>query len=308
MNKMKNKITTFILLTRRNVLMFLTNKTTVFFSLLANVIILSLYLLFLKENYVNILNDSLGELSGLMNSKLIDGFVNSYLIAGILGTTCLTVALNSLGVMVKDREDKVDQDYKASPVSKTLVSLSYFLGALICTFIIGAIFLTLSIVVLGVTGSLFLSFFGIIKLYFILLLGCISSTTLMVIVASFFKSSSGLGAFGGIVSAIAGFLIGAYMPITQFSEGIQIFSNSLPASHVAALLRQELLSPVLNEMNFVLDGADGGGFALAMKDVFAFDLNFFGNMIGANVMYIYVSITAVLFGVISVFVFKKLNK
>ncbi|MFI3329312.1 MAG: ABC transporter permease [bacterium] len=303
---MKNKLLTFTLLTRRNVLLFLTNKTTVFFSLLANVIILSLYLLFLKTNYVTILTDSLAGLE--ISAKLIDGFVNSYLIAGILGTTCITVALNSLSVMVKDREDKVDLDYKSSPVSKTLVSLSYFLGALICTFIIGAVFLTLSLIVLAVTGSFYLSIFGVIKLYLILLLGCISSTTIMVIVASFFKSSSGLGAFGGIVSAVSGFLIGAYMPISQFSDGIQIFSNTLPASHIAALLRNELLNPVLNEINVALAGSDGGMFAITMREVFAFKLNFFGNTINMDAMYIYVAVSSVVFGAISVFVFKKLNK
>lgn len=300
---MKNKFLSFSLLTRRNILMFLTNKTTVFFSLLANIILLSLYLLFLKENYVSTLEE-IASGFGTLDTKLMNGFINSYLISGILGTTCITVALNSLIVMVKDKEDKVDLDYKSSPISKVLVSLSYFIGALISTYIIGVIFLTIGLIALSIGGTMYLSVSGIISVYLILLLGCISSTTLMIIIASFFKSSSGLGAFGGIVSAVVGFLIGAYMPISQFSDSIQIFSNVLPASHVTGLLRYELLTPVLNEMNLSL----GSSFTNIMSEVFALELNFFGTMISSPVMYVYVIVTSILLGALSVLVFKKLNK
>lgn len=302
-----NNLLTFVILTKRNILVFLKDKVTVFISLLANIIILGLYLLFLKENYVSILNSALGDLSSLIDDNLVDGFINSYLIAGILGTTCITVSLNSLTVMVRDREVHADLDYKSSPVSKVIVSLAYFTGSLLSTFGIGAIFLTVSLIVLQLSSTLFLTSLGIAKLYFLLFLGCFSANTIMIIVASFFKSASGIGAFGGILSAITGFLIGAYIPITQFSDGIQIFCNSLPASHVAALLRNELLTPILDEMNLALGGIDNGMLTTALMETFAFDLNFFGTMVDVNTMYVYVIITAILFSVISVFVFKKLN-
>ena len=49
------------------------------------------------------------------------------------------------------------------------------------------------------------------------------------LITMFFKSTNASGAFIGILSASSGFVIGAYIPISEFSGTIQTICNIFPA-------------------------------------------------------------------------------
>ena len=55
----------FIGLTKRNLLLFFKDRQTIVFSLLTSIIMLFLYLLFLKETFVDAVNGALKEYSGM---------------------------------------------------------------------------------------------------------------------------------------------------------------------------------------------------------------------------------------------------
>ena len=136
----------FIGLTKRNMLVYLRDKATVFFSLLSPLIILFLYLMFLKQNYVDSVN---GVISGagiqdFITQSQVDGFVNSWLISGILASSCITVPLSSLTLIVTDKETQKDYDLNASPVKKWKLGISYLVAAFLNTFIITFIILSTS--------------------------------------------------------------------------------------------------------------------------------------------------------------------
>ncbi len=72
--------------------------------------------------------------------------------------------------------------------------------------------------------------------YGIVLLGSVSSTTLYMVVVLLFKNSSTCTAFFGILSAASEFVIGAYIPLSQFSDGVQSVCNLFPASHITSMI------------------------------------------------------------------------
>ena len=66
---------------------------------------------------------------------------------------------------------------------------------------------------------------------------------------NFFLTSQGqISAVGSIVSSCYGFISGAYMPISQFSEGLQTVISFLPGTYGTVLLRYHSMRGPLAEM------------------------------------------------------------
>lgn len=301
----KQKLNAYLGMSKRNIKVFFRDRSTVFFSILSPLIVLVLYILFLKQTYVDVINNQVEGLQGLVTNKDIDTFINLWLLSGILGTSCITVALNSLTIIVVDKHQKIDYDYNASPISGPIVALSYFTGAFINTLIIGTCILTVGLVYTSVIATSYISFSSLIMIYITLIIGCASSNLIMMIVVSFFNSPSGLGAFSGIVSAAVGFIIGAYMPVSQFDLSIQTIANIIPGSHITSLFRNYLMSGVLDHINESIIGLDGGAFSSTMKELFSFDLNVFSMKLGINQMIIYSLSSIVIFLGLNILFYKK---
>lgn len=111
----------FLGLTKRNLLLFFKDKQSIIFSLLTSMIVLALYLLFLKDTFVNAMDSAMNQfpsLSSLIDKNDKDMFANLILLTGILGSAMITVPYNCLITLVKDRENKVDYDILATPLKK----------------------------------------------------------------------------------------------------------------------------------------------------------------------------------------------
>ena len=306
--KFRQNLNAYLGMTKRNILLFFKDKTTLFFSMLAPLIVFMLYILFLKDTYLDSLKSSLGEMKEYIDMKDIDSIANAWLLAGILGSSCITVSLNSLQVMVLDKNNKIDYDYNSSPISNISVILAYFTGAFLNTFMIAGGILTIGLIIINSISSLYLSFTTIILLYLVTILGSASATIIMMIIVSFFKRSSALGAFSGIVSAAIGFIIGAYIPLSSLSSEIQGILSLVPGSHVACLYRNLLMDGLMNHINSGLNGIDGGAFNNIINNAFALNLNMFSYKTTTTFMSIYSSSSIVLALGINVILYKQTLK
>ena len=124
----------------------------------------------------------------------------------------------------------------------------------------------------------------------------------------FFKSSSAAAAFFGILTAASGFVIGAYIPISQFSSTVQTVCNVCPASQICALLRNALLSGIADKMNDSIGGLDNGLFISSVKETMTFNCSVFGNQMSVNSMCIYVLIFTLVSLTAMVFLYTKVYK
>ena len=108
-------------------------------------------------------------------------------------------------------------------------------------------------------------------------------TALSSIVNHFLSTQGQMSAVGTIVSAGYGFLCGAYMPISQFSEGLQKVLGFLPGTYGTSLLRNHALRGVFAEMehqgfpNEVVEG---------IRDSIDCNLYFFGDKVETGTMYL----------------------
>lgn len=301
----------FIGLTKRNLLIFFKDKQSVIFSLMTSIIVFVLYLLFLRGTFVDAIQSAMKEAPGLadlVQDKDVEMYANLTLLVGILGSALITVPFNCLTAVVRDKENRVDYDILSTPIRRWQVILSYFTAAVISAVIMTGIILTLGLLLLGTQGDLYMGVKEIAQAYGIVALGSFSATALFMIVVLFFKSSSACGAFFSMVSAAAGFVIGAYIPISQFSDGVQTVCNIFPASQVTILLRNALLNALLRHMDAAIGGLDNGMFVESIKETFSFDASLFGQNYGMSSMIIYVAAFMVLCVAVMIFVYGKTYK
>lgn len=281
----------FIGLTKRNLLLFFKDKQSVAFSLLTSIIVLALYLLFLKGTFVDSITgviDSHAGLGGLITDGDISMFANLILLTGILGSAMITVPFNCLTGVVKDRENRIDYDILSTPIRRGGIILSYFVSASVSSIILNGIILAVGLVTIGLQGDVGLSVVGVVKAFGVVSLGSVSATALFMPFVLLFKSSNASGAFFGILSAAAGFVIGAYIPISQFSKGVQTVCNLFPASQITIILRNILTTGLLNRIDSGIGGLDNGLFVASVKDIFTFKAFLFTGELTVGGMLIYI--------------------
>ncbi|MBO7335073.1 MAG: ABC transporter permease [Lachnospiraceae bacterium] len=295
--------------TRRNILIYFKDKSSIIFSMITPIIVFLLYVLFLKGTFVNGLNNAAAPIKDFIKAGDIDSLANGFLLAGILGSSLITVPYNCLITIVNDRERKVDYDILSTPLSRVEIILSYFAGAAACAFIMSAVILTVGLTALSLSGEMYLTGKVIAMLYLTALLGSLSSTAIFMIVVMFFKTNASVGAFMGIISAAAGFIIGAFIPLSEFSKGVQNFCFLFPATAVTILLRRNILSGVLSNIDTTLNGLDGGLFKQTVEEAFDFKFKFMGNLLSeAGTCYYILGVTllaVIAIGVIYPKVYKR---
>ena len=266
----------FIGLTRRNLLVFYKDILAIIFSLLTSIIVFVLYLLFLKGTFTDDLTGTMNGLESIIDANLVDMFVNGILLSGILGSATITVPFTCLQTIVKDKEAGVDSDICSTPIKRWKIILSYFTASGISAFFLTSLILTAGLIILNIMGAMHMPAISVASCYGIILLGSISSTALFMFVMLLMRSSSTSAAFFGILSAASGFVIGAYIPLSRFSDSVMSFCNLFPASHITSMLRKYLLTGVTDSINSDINGLDNGAFISAVKDVFSFNATSFG--------------------------------
>ena len=276
---------------KRNLLLFFKDWQSILFSLLTSIIVLVLYLLFLKGTFVSAIQRAMEQYPGLASmvpQKDIDMFANLFLLSGILGSAMISVPFSCITVLVKDRANKVDYDILATPMKREQIILAYFISAVLTSILLNSIILAVGLIGIRMQGNMYLNISQVVKAFSVVALGSISASAIFMIVVLFFKTVSACEAFFGILSAASGFVIGAYIPISQFSNEVQTVCNLFPASQITIMLRNILLNGLLEHINTSLQGVDQGMFVLSLKEYFTFQAKLFNGYLDMNKMLEYI--------------------
>ena len=276
---------------KRNVLLFFKDWQSILFSLLTSIIVLVLYLLFLKGTFVSAIQRAMEQYPGLASmvpQKDIAMFANLFLLSGILGSAMISVPFSCITVLVKDRANKVDYDILATQLKRGQIIFAYFVSAVLSSTLLTGFILAIGLVGISLQGDAHLNAIQLVKSFAVVALGSISASAIFMIVVLFFKSVSACEAFFGLLSAASGFVIGAYIPISQFSNEVQTVCNLFPASQITIMLRNILLNGLLEHVNTSLAGMDQGMFVLSLKEYFTFQAKLFNGYLDMNKMLEYI--------------------
>lgn len=271
---------TVLALIKRNVKLFFKDKGMFFTSLITPAILLVLYSTFLANVYRDTFTSSLPQGFNL-SEKLINGLVSGELISSILAVSCVTVAFCSNMLMVQDKVSGAVKDLTVSPVKPSVLAISYYFANLISTLLICYTASGICFVYIALTGW-YMSFADVILILldvtFLVLFGNALSS-----VVNFFLSSQGqISAVGTIISSGYGFICGAYMPISSFSDGLQKVISCLPGTYGTALVRNHAMRGALSEMQH------SGVPATVIEEIknsVDCNINFFGKSVRVFAMY-----------------------
>lgn len=295
----------FTALTARNTKLFFKDKGMFFTSLITPIILLVLYVTFLANVYRDSFLSALPK-GVIVPDKLINGLVGGQLFSSLLAVCCVTVAFCSNMLMVQDKVSGARSDLTITPVKKSILALSYYVATLISTLIICLIAAGACFLYLGKVGW-YLSASDVICILLDVFLLVMFGTALSSCINIFLSSQGQISAVGSVISAGYGFICGAYMPISQFGEGLQKAISLLPGTYGTALLRNHAMNGVFEEME-----AEGLPIQYidALKTSVDCNISFFGNEVNQSAMYIVLGgSVAVLIGVyILLNVMKKTDK
>ena len=278
-------------MTCRNLKIFLKDKANIFFSLLCPLIVLALYVLFLGRVQADSLNAALAELGVTGAGNAVQAFCDSWMLAGALSSACITVPLCACGVMVQDKKRGIAGDLLASPVPAWVAPAAYFFSVVAAGLVLCACVMLLAFGWLAVSGSWCLSVADVFAVIGTTVLSVVSSASLLVFVVGFVKSEGAFTGINVILGTVVGFLIGAYMPLSMFPEGVQYFTAFIPGSHSAGLFRNFIMGGALEQ----IEALSSPEFAAGLSNEFSFWLNFFGHGVSPSAMAIVVAGAAVLF-------------
>jgi len=288
--KISRNINNLFMLTKRNIKLFTKNKTTVFFSLLAPVLILIIFITFMGDVQISLIE---GMLPADVNvdPSLIAAIVSAWMIAGVLGIACLSVGLNSTLPLVQDKQNRATDDFTASPIKPVNLLFSYLFSAVFITFTLSLIILIISLTYLWIATGIAFSFIIVLELFLILFLSSLSSVTLMLCVMSFFKTTQSSTAFTGVYTALIGFVTGAYLPLDFLPDPVQNVAAFVPGTHSIGLFRSVFINNILNNLPADTDSES----IYQLQNAFSLELNVFGAQLSTSAMYGILAGSTVLF-------------
>lgn len=280
-----------IRLTERNVKVFIKDRANVFFSMLAPLIVLVLYVLFIGRMQSDGIIASLAEY-GVSADDAVRAFSDSWMLSGVMATSCITVPLCACSTMVYDKNRGVSADFAASPIPAWLPSAAYFLSVVVAGLIICLIVLCVCFGWLAISGSWLLSVGDVFACIGVTVLSVLSSSTLLVFVIGFIRSEGAFTGLNVIIGTVTGFLIGAYIPISNFPAAVQYVTLFVPGSYSAALFRTFFMDGAVEEMAQAVSPQ----FAQGLADSFSVRLNFFGEPLATGWAAVILAGTVLLFG------------
>lgn len=269
------------LLIKRNTKLFFKDKGLFFTSLITPLILLVLYTTFLGNVYRDSFAMAFPE--GMeVPDKLLDAAVGGQLISSLLAVCCVTVAFCSNMLMVQDKVNGARKDLTITPVKSTTLALGYYIATLISTLLICLIATGAGFLYLGKVGW-YLSGEDVALILLDVFLLVMFGVALSSIINFFLSSQGQISAVGSIVSSMYGFICGAYMPISQFNEGLRNTLAFLPGTYATSLLRNHALRGVFAEMK-----ADGYPNEIIdiLKDIIDCNVYFFDNKVELSTMYL----------------------
>lgn len=258
-------------------------------SLITPIILFILFVTFLRNVYIESFNSAFAENNLTVDDRIINGCAGAWLMSSILSVSSVTVAFCSNTIMIDDKINSAVTDFKVSPVKSYTISIAYFVSnffvtivVLVCVMLIGHIYLacvgwymplgdTLMIVVDIICGTLFGS----------LLAG---------VVENFISTQGGLSAVSTLVSSMYGFICGAYMPLSFFSEGLRNVISLLPGTYGVGIIRNHYMNGYMQAFTDELVKANVPSDVIenvinGMRDSFDANLYSFGTNIPLGAMY-----------------------
>lgn len=220
---------------RRTLAIYRRDKTAIFFSFLALLITLFIYILFLRDNI----------LQALPSNIKAKKFVDLWMIAGLISIVGVSASLAPFEQRIRDNLSGKQYDFIINNrMSKLSMSISYLISAFIEASISTLAFIIISYVYLYaedrhlLTFEMFLQTMGYALL--LVLFGCL----FFACVTSLINSVSAFSSLSAIVGALTGFFSGSYIVFGELPSFMKKLVVKWPGYEIAGVIRNVMTEKV----------------------------------------------------------------
>lgn len=242
----------YVSLTRRNCMVFLRDRSAVFFSLLSMLIVLMLMGIFLGNMHIESITDMLEKYGGVRDAaqdkENAEHLVQYWTLAGLLVVNAVTVTLSVIGTMVDDANANRLESFYSAPVNKGVLAVSYITSAVIIGTLFCMLTLSVSLAYIRADGGGLLPAWAIVRIVVYTLMNTCIFSIIMYLAALFVKSSSAWSGVGTIVGTLVGFIGAIYLPMGELPKGVATALKYFPVLHGTSLLRKVCCTEVLSSV------------------------------------------------------------
>ena len=251
--------------------LYLKNPLSILFSFVYMLLFIVLISLFLGDYMAKGMMDVYAEVEG-MDFAHIRWLVDTTSMAGVLMINCILVPLNVLTIMVQDSNDNRLDSFLVSAVARNKLVVGYWLAPFLVGIVMNILCLFLSEGFIVMNGGEWLSMRSNLEMTGLIIANTFSATSILFVATMLTKSVSLYSTFTGIMSALVGFLTGAFLPIGMFPANIQKIFALVPAHHGATLMRRVMTrEPLMATFGNVTDQTVKGTYMTAKEiiDIYA---------------------------------------
>ncbi len=229
-------------LVKRNSLLYVRDKSAVFFSMLSMLVVLGLMVVFLgnmnRDNVVSLLAEYGGSRDTETDLENAEHLIEMWTIAGILVVNAVMVTLTVIGVKIQDEEKKRLQSFYGSPVKPVKIALGYIFSALLIGTVMCILTLAAAEAYIAARGGSLLNPEETLQVAGLIVLNVFLYSCTLFFVSMFVHSNSAWSGFGTVIGTLAGFVGGIYLPMGFLPEKVQTVLKALPVLHGSAMLRE----------------------------------------------------------------------
>ena len=228
-------------LLKRNILLYIRDYVSVFFSVLSMLIVLALMVIFLgnmnSENVVNALAQYGGVRDTAADEKNAAYLIQMWTLAGILIVNTVTITMTVMGTMVQDEEKNRLASFYLTPVKRISIALGYILSAWIAGIGMCVLTLILGESYMALCGHPLLTAAECLKLLGMIVLNTFVYASIAYLMALFIHGEGAWSSIMTIVGTLVGFVGAIYLPMSMLPEGVGKVLKCLPVLHGAAMMR-----------------------------------------------------------------------
>jgi multidrug/hemolysin transport system permease protein len=237
--------------------------------MLSVLLLVVVYVFFLGQLQIDNIKDLVGDING------IEGLTLSWLVAGLVITSTVTVSMSTMSDIVLDRENKMFQDFYVAPINRRSIVFAYIISSIIITILMAFTTYTLGAIYIGLTSSIWIPIDGWLYMFLVIVMSSALFSSLSFVILSFVKTTSAAGTVNTLIGTLIGFFAGIYVPFGAFSESFQNIIQLNPAAQIVVLMRQIMTGPYVNQ---VFVGAPESAI-IDYQRAYGISLNIYGNTI-----------------------------
>lgn len=234
-------------LIKRNILVYIRDKASIFFSLLSMLIIIGLMVIFLgkmnADGIIDIINQYGNSRDTLTDRNNAEELITLWTLSGIVVVNSITITLAMVGIMVEDEAQKRLASFYVSPVNRGIFVIGYVVAAIIMGIIMCTLTVFIGLFYIWYAYGIILTT-QIIQVFFYIILNVFFSASMVFFIVNFVHSVSAFSGLSTIIGTLVGFMAAIYLPMGMLSEKVQSVLKFFPLLHGCSLMRSIFTSEI----------------------------------------------------------------